>query len=434
MKYDIAVIGGGPAGYTAALEAIKYGYSVVLFEKDLLGGTCLNRGCVPTKYLSHVSEMIYKVKNAERYGITVDTVNIDIKKTIEHEQTIITKLRNNLEELLKNKGIEIIYGEASVVGDKLVKCNDQEFVADNIVIATGSKQSDIKLVQESITSDEALLLSTIPKNIKIVGGGVVAIEFANIFNQLGSNVTIAIRGDRILRKWDKELSVSITQTFKKKGIKIETKCSFEDFNEGEYDCILSAVGRDPELCGFDADVFERDSNGALVVNKDNCTSKNNIYAIGDVVSGSSMLAHIAMEQGRRVIHAIAGEQDNSDIVIAKCIYISPEVASVGFTELEAREKKINYIVGKVNMISNARTVISTEDRSFIKVLADRDTRRIIGAHLMCEGASDIASEFVVVMKNGLTIDDVKSSVHPHPSFSETIMDVMDELLEKVDGV
>jgi len=247
-------------------------------------------------------------------------------------------------------------------------------------------------------------------------------------------VTIAIRGDRILRKWDKELAVSITQTLKKKGVKIKTKCTPDDFKEGEYDCVLSVVGRTPELYGINANQIATDSNGAIIVNKDGCTNKRNIYAIGDVVSGSTMLAHIAMEQGRRVIRSISGKSDDADIIVAECIYINPEVASVGLTESDAKEKAVNYVVGKVNMLSNARTLISTEDRSFIKVLADKDNGKIIGAQLMCERASDIASEFVVAIRNGLTVEDVIASTHPHPSYSETIIDVMYAILEKMDDI
>lgn len=434
MKYDIAVIGGGPAGYTAALEAIKYGYSVVLFEKNLIGGTCLNRGCIPTKYLSHISEMIYGIKNAERFGVTVDSLNIDFKKTIAKKDGIVLELRENLDTYLKNKGVTIVKGTAALKCDGSILCNGEEYDAINTIIATGSKQSETTIALSSISSDEALSLESVPKTIKILGGGVIAVEFANIFNQLGSDVTIAIRGDRILRKWDKELAVSITQVLKKNGVKIKTNCSPEDFNDGEYDCVLSAFGRIPELQGIDTNQIEVDSNGAIIVKKDGSTSQRNVYAIGDVISGSDMLAHIAMEQGKRVIHSISGKNDDKDIVVAECIYISPEVASVGLTEMEAKEKNINYVLGKINLLSNARTLISTESRSFIKVLADKDTRKIIGAQLMCERASDIASEFVVVIKNGLTIDQIKSSVHPHPSYSEAIIDVMDVLVEKADGI
>jgi dihydrolipoamide dehydrogenase len=370
---------------------------------------------------------------AKDYGISYDVPKIEFVKTSAKMEDTVGKLRNNLEELLKSKGIDIIYGKGELIGTHDIKCGDSTIHAKYIILATGSKPSN-PLTQEAVCSDEALALDHIPQRVKIIGGGVVAVEFANIWNQLGADVTIQIRGERILRNWDKELAVGVTQNLKKNGIQIEKKCTLEDFTRGQFDFVLSANGRIPDLEGIDAGDVHLDERGFVIVNDCGRTNIDNIYAAGDVVSNSTMLAHVAMEQGRRAVQAIAGKEIDKKLVVAQCIYVDPEVASVGMTEKTAKETGHSVLVGKQNMVSNARTVICTNARSFIKVVADRTTHKILGAQLMCENASDIAAEFVVAINNELTIEDIKESVHPHPSYAEAIMDVMDVLLEKVNEV
>lgn len=431
MMYDLAIIGGGPAGYSAAFEAIKYGFSIIMFEKELLGGTCLNRGCIPTKFLARSAELFSKSKDSEEYGIISENIMLDFSKTSAQMQNTISCLRNNLVGLLQQNRIEIVNGYAAVTGLNSIVCNDISYEAKNIIIATGSVYES-PIVPEALSGDDVLMLNRIPQRVKIIGGGVVAIEFAYIFNQFGSDVTICIRGERILKKWDKELAISVSQNLKRQGIKIVPKCEEQVFSDGEYDFIMSATGRRP-FYNNDNFSIALDEKGAIIVDQNGRTSQPNVYAAGDVISGSSMLAHIAMEQGRNVVRHIAGKEVSRS-VIASCIYLSPEVATVGLNEAEAKDLGIDVVTGKVNMASNAMTQICTDKRCFIKIVAERSTHQIIGAQLLCERASDISSEFVVAINNNLTVEEFIKSVHPHPSFSEAIQDALSAIEEKLNEI
>ena len=433
MIYDIAILGGGPAGYSAAFEAVKNRLTVILFEKDKLGGTCLNRGCIPTKFLVHTSDIYSKAQNSARYGITTEGCSLNYKTTVSEMNSVIGRLRDGLAEQLLDGKVEIVKGSAELLENKTISCNGNDYFAKNIIIATGSSPAK-PLIEEAHTSDDALRLDHVPKNVKIIGGGVIAIEFANIFKNLGAEVTICVRGDRILRKLDKELAISVTQNLKKDGIKIKTKCTMDEFKEGVYEYILSACGRIPRTEALDKCNIALDEKGAVITDENGKTNIDDIYAAGDVVSGSVMLAHTAMEQGRRIVHHILGEKCSSPSVFSNCIYINPEVASVGITETQAKYSEIDFVSAKVNMMSNSMTLIHSDKRSFIRVIADKPTHKLIGAQLMCERASDISSEFVVAIKNGLTVENILESLHPHPSFSEAIYDVMVSLKNKIDEV
>jgi dihydrolipoamide dehydrogenase len=431
--YDLAIIGGGPAGYSAALEAIKYGLSVVLFERELIGGTCLNRGCVPTKFLAHVAELYDNANNSARYGICHSgTIDLDFNATQQEMNDTVSKLRDGLAQLLEKNNVEIINGEAIIQDIGVIRCKGILYEATDILIATGSTQAK-PIVENAVSSDDILKMDKIPDSALIIGGGVVAVEFAYILNKLGCRTTIMIRGERILRKWDKELAISVSSILKKSGIDILTKCTEEDYCRCDYEVVLSVAGRIPQRIGMEKISVTVDDNDAIYIDNQGRTSMPHIYAAGDVVSGSLMLAHAAMEQGRNVARIIANKRTSSSVV-AECIYISPEVASVGMTEAAAKEEGIDVVTGKVNMVSNARTLIETDNRSFIKIVVDKITHEIIGAQLMCRRASDIASEFVVVINNKITVEKLKESVHPHPSFSEAIFDVLDVLDSKLNGI
>lgn len=423
MMYDLAIIGGGPAGYSAALEAIKYGLSVVLFEKELLGGTCLNKGCVPTKFLTHTSELYDNARNSRQYGVSADGVTLDLSNTQIKMQATIEELRSGLQTLLEKNKIEVVQGKAIAMSANLISCQGREYETKNILLATGAK-SALPIIPGTVDSTQALTIDRIPKTVKILGGGVVATEFANIFNRMGADVTMCIRGDRILRQWDKELAVGVTQQLKKNGIKIQTKCTMREFEEGTYEMVLSATGRETNQEGLEVLNLKVDDNNGILVDQYGLTNVQHVYAAGDIVSDSCMLAHIAMEQGRQVAKHIAGMQTLRASTIAKCIYLEPEVASVGLTEAEAKEKGCVVVSGKQNLRSNARTIIATEARSFIKIVAEVNTHKIIGAQLLCERASDIASEFVVAINQSMTVEDLMRAVHPHPSFSEAILDAL----------
>lgn len=434
MVYDIAVIGGGPGGYSAALEAVKYGLSVVLFEKNLLGGTCLNRGCVPTKFLIHTAEMYRRTRDLSSLGITASDVKIDLLKAQQENISVMDKLRSGLEQLLSDEKIKVICSECtSILSENTVASESEIYNVKNIIIATGSAPVQ-PFVSGAVTSDELLKTEVVPERLTIIGGGVIAVEFAWLFNNLGSNVKIRIRGDRILRKLDKELAVGTQQLLKKHGIFIETKCSPEALAENNADVILSAAGRIPVLPVFGDVSPETGEDGGIVVNEFCRTSVAGIYAVGDVISGSTQLAHVAMEQGRRAVQHIAGAEIDKASAVISCIYTEPEIASVGLTEAKAKEMGIKYMSAKQIMSSNARTLISNPERGFVKLISDTDSGKLIGAQLMCERASDIVSELALAINSGLTVDDLCQSAHPHPSFCEAVYEAAAVLRNKMKNI
>ena len=431
--YDIAIIGGGPAGYTAAFEAVKNRMSAVLFEQGQMGGTCLNRGCVPTKYLSHVARKYYEAKCAEADGLLYQGIDIDYSKTFSRMNGIVSELRDGLRGRLSRETVEIVQGEASIDRNRNVVCGGKTYEAKNILICTGAAPIESGM-GDGVTSDDILKMNAIPRRLHIMGGGTVAVEFAEIFRMLGSEVTIHIRADRILRKWDKEIAVGLTQSMKKKGIGIEKNCDFAQLAFEKDSVILSALGRHAVLPSFECRLFDIGANGGIVVDGCGWTGTEGVYAAGDVVEGSLQLAHIGMEQGRRAVRSMAGLETKEAAVPVKCIYPDQEIASVGLTAAEAEEKGIWAISAKYSMYANARTVISTQERGFVKILAEKDSKKLIGAQLMCERAGDIAAELALAVNLGITVEEMLHSVRPHPSYAEAVTEALHLLEDKLNDI
>lgn len=431
MTYDLAIIGGGPAGYSAAFEAKRHHMSVVIFERDLMGGTCLNRGCVPTKYLSHAARKYHEIKNAAGNGFIIPEVGIDYRKIISRMTDVVETLRDCLEGQLRRDGVLVIKGNASIVEKGTVNCGGDLYEAKNILIATGTVPKNL-LVEEAISSDDLLKLNHIPKELHVLGGGTIAVEFAEIFRMFGSEVTISIRSDRILRKWDREISVGLTQSMKRKGIIIQKNCDFDQLNTDKDAIVLSATGRLASIPSSTGGLFDIGSAGGIIVDENGQTRTAGIYAAGDVVNGSVQLAHVGMEQGRHIVRHIAGMDCPKNAAVIQCIYPDQEIASVGITEADAKGRSIEAVTAKQTMFSNARTMISTEERGFIKVIADKKSRIILGAQLMCERAGDIVAEFALAINQGLTVDEMAHSVRPHPSYCEAVTDVLRIMEDKLD--
>ena len=427
--YKIAIIGGGPAGYSAAFEAVRYGFSVLLFEMDKLGGTCLNRGCVPTKYLSHVAELYSNINESKRYGIGVELTGLDYEKTVDESENIVSKLREDLENNLLQNKVSIVRGEAKLLDATHISCNGEVFEAEHIIIAIGSKNTD-KPFTECINTDELLRLKHLPDKLIILGGGVSAVEFADIFSRLGVRIDIYIRGKRILRKWSKEIAASISSVLKKNGVKIHTEADLADIDLTSA-TVLSVLGRKPNLEGVDESIDEGiisiADNGGIVVDEYYRTKTKNIFAVGDVTENSAQLAHVAMEEAKQVVRFIAGETTQKSAVV-QCIYTMPEVAVVGLSESEVKEAGIDYISAKQTMYSNARTVIGSTDRGFIKIIADKNTEKILGAELMCERASDMVGELALAINNGITVSELEGSTRAHPTFYEAVTEALAKLI------
>lgn len=427
--YKIAIIGGGPAGYSAAFEAVRYGFSVLLFEMDELGGTCLNRGCVPTKYLSHVAELYSNINESKRYGIGVEPTGLDYEKTVAESENIVSKLREDLTNNLLQSEITIVKGKAKLLDETHISCNGEVFEAEHIIIATGSKNTD-KPFTECISTDELLSLKHLPDKLIILGGGVSAVEFADIFSRLGVRIDIYIRGKRILRKWSKEIAASISSVLKKNEVKIHTEADLADIDLTSA-TVLSVLGRKPNLEGIDETIDEGiisiADNGGIVVDEYYRTKTKNIFAVGDVTENSAQLAHVAMEEAKQVVRFIAGETTKKSAVV-QCIYTMPEVAVAGLSESEAKEAGIDYISAKQTMYSNARTLIGSTDRGFIKIIADKNTEKILGAELMCERASDMVGELALAINSGIKVSELEGSTRAHPTFYEAVTEALAKLI------
>ena len=423
--YKIAIIGGGPAGYSAAFEAVRYGFSVLLFEMDMLGGTCLNRGCVPTKYLSHVAELYSHINESKRYGIGVEPTGLDYEKTVDESENIVSKLREDLTNNLLQSKITIVKGKAKLLDETHISCNGEVFEAEHIIIATGSKNTDKPFVH-CINTDELLSLKHLPDKLIILGGGVSAVEFADIFSRLGVRIDIYIRGKRILRKWSKEIAASISSVLKKNEVKIHTEADLADIDLTSA-TVLSVLGRKPNLEGVDEGLVSIADDGGIVVDEYYRTKTKNIFAVGDVTENSAQLAHVAMEEAKQAVRFIAGETTKKSAVV-QCIYTMPEVAVVGLSESEAKEVGIDYISAKQTMYSNARTVIGSTDRGFIKIIADKNTEKILGAELMCERASDMVGELALAINNGITVSELEGSTRAHPTFYEAVTEALAKLI------
>lgn len=450
MDKDLLIIGGGPGGYVAAIRASQLGSNVTVIEEDKVGGTCLNRGCIATKALYKNAEVLNTIKKSDDFGINIAEYSINMKKVQQRKNSISDGLRTGVEQLLKGFNIEVIYGKASFVDKNTVECitNDGEksvISAKKIIIATGSKASKLPIkgidFPNVITSNEALNLDYIPNDIVIIGGGVIGIEFAGIFSSFGANVTVIEYAPRILPMLDEEMVKRLSIYLKKKGIKINAGTAVKEIEkldnsklkviaesnakiiEYTADLVLTATGRSINVDGLNLEKagVEYDSKG-IKVNDVFESSVPSIYAIGDVIGGQ-MLAHLASDEGKVAVENMHGIQSrvNYDCVPA-CVFTFPELSSVGLTEEEAKSRKIDYSVGKFNFAANCKAQTISEGDGLIKVLAENETKKIIGVHILGPSASDLIHEASLAIQNALTVDDVRETIHAHPTLSEAFQE------------
>ncbi|MFN1877937.1 dihydrolipoyl dehydrogenase [Clostridioides difficile] len=440
--YDVVVIGGGPGGYLSALKAALLGGRVALVEENILGGTCLNRGCIPTKTYIKTAEILEEIDQLSKRGVkvTVDKEQ-DIKKAIKYKNRVVKKLTAGVGGLLKSRDVDVFNLKASVKEEHKVILSDGKVLdTENIIIATGSKVRilPIKGIESNliITSTEALDLETVPEELVIIGGGVIGCEFAEIFNSRGSKVTIVEMEDRVIPRMDKELSESLKYSLSKKGINVLTKKKVSEFKEegnnilvcieGEEpikaDLCLYAIGREANLSGIE-DLDIKIDKGSIVVNSKMETSMPSIYAVGDV-TGGVMLAHAAFKMGEVAASNALGVNKEVDLgALPSCVYTIPEVAAVGITEEDAR-KKYNVKVGKFNFAGNGRALASGQEQGYVKVVADAKYGEILGIHMFGCGVAELINHAASFKALEIPTDEASELIFGHPCTSEALMEAL----------
>ncbi len=438
--FDIIIIGAGPGGYETAADAAAHGLNVAIVERDQMGGTCLNRGCIPTKALCRNAEVINLMREAEVWGVKTGELAFDYAPVFERKEAVVKQLREGVEMLMGAPGITAIKGEAILKDANTVVVNGEEYSAKNIIIATGSAPRGLPIegADLAMTSDDILAMETLPKSLCIVGGGVIGMEFAAVFSTFGVEVTVIEYCKEILPPFDKDVAKRLKTVLSKRGIKIITSAAVNGITKGEdgltvtYELkgkpqsvtcekVLMSVGRQPVLPqGLDT-VGVTVSRRGIEVDDNMMTNVPGVYAIGDV-NGRMMLAHAASAQGQRALHAILGKADDIKLdIVPSAVFTVPELAMVGLTEEQCAEKGLDVTVKKSFFRSNGKAVAMNETDGLIKMIVDNATRQIVGCHICGAHAADLIQEVVTAMNAGATVDLLARSIHGHPTLSEVLL-------------
>ena len=455
LEVDAVVIGGGPGGYTAAMRLAIGGKKTVLIEKDTVGGTCLNRGCIPTKALIHCAEALRTVKESAKYGILTDAVQVNVEKANEYKEEVVHKLANGVSYLLKKRQVEVIKGEASFVGSGEIKVIDAEgnrrtVSAATVVIATGSESAapPIKGLQGKnvITSTEALNIKMLPKSMAVIGGGVVGMEIGSVYAEYGVDVTVLEALPGILPTLDYDVVNTLTEELERK-MKIVTGVTVKEIRdvpggngiiyetqgetrEAVAEKVLVCTGRRPNTkhLALEHIGVKIDQKGYIVVDNNYETNVPGIYAIGDV-NGISLLAHAASAQALLVADHICGKNSGINTkLIPSCIYTRPEVACAGKTEDELKKERVPYNVGKFPLSANGRALSMGEPEGFVKILIDKKYGKILGAHIVGSRASELIGELVLAMNAECTVEEIVQTVHAHPTIPEAVFEAAEMAL------
>lgn len=444
---DLVVIGGGPGGYVAAIRARQLGMDVCLIEKDSLGGTCLNRGCIPTKAYFQNAMVLKTLARLEEYNARAENISFDLAGARDRKNGIVTRLVSGIRDLLKGNQVEVVNGEAVIAGPGLVLVAGAEIAARRILIATGSEPAKLDIpgvdAPGVMTSDALLELGLVPRRLAIIGGGVIGMEFACIFNAFGSKVTVLEYQPEILGALDQEIVKRMGIFLKKQKIEVQVQTSVERIEQQdealtvcaqgrkgsvacEADAVLLATGRRPFTAGLGIEQLGLECDrGFICVDANYETGVPDIFAIGDVIKGP-MLAHLASEEGITAVERMAGQDSRLDYdAVPSCVFSFPEIASVGLSQEEAASRGLEIRVGKSMFVANGKALAMGETDGMVKVIADLE-ETIVGLHVIGPHASDLIQEACVIVRNRLKLADVISTMHPHPTLGEALHEaVMD---------
>lgn len=458
-KYDVTVIGSGPGGYVAAIRAAQLGFKTAIVEKQSLGGTCLNVGCIPSKALLDSSEHFYNAKNHfAEHGIKMGEPKLDFAQMLKRKQGVVDQTVGGVEFLMKKNNIEVINGFGSFKSENVIEIEKdgkkESIESKHIIIATGSEAASLPFIEldykRIITSTEALELKEVPKKMVVIGGGVIGLELGSVYARLGAEVTVVEYMDRLLPTMDGTLSKEMFKVLKKQGIKsmlshkvksVENKGKTvvikADDKKGEEqvfeaDICLVAVGRKAytDKLGLDKLSIATDKQGRIEVNENFQTKHKHIYAIGDVIKGA-MLAHKAEEEGVFAAEHIAGQKPHiNHLLIPGVVYTWPEVAAVGYTEEQLKEDGKKYKSGSFPFKASGRARASMDIDGLVKVLADEETDEILGVHMIGPRVADMIAEAVVAMEYRASAEDIARICHAHPTFTESFKEAALDATDK----
>ncbi len=448
-EYDLIVIGGGPAGYAGAIRAGQLGKKVACIESERAGGTCLNWGCIPTKALLKSAELYQKIKKADAFGITVKEVTFDFAKVMERSRGVSQQMAKGIEFLFKKNKVDYFVGRGQVPAAGMVEITEGEhkgkfFKTKAILIATGCKMRRIPDLEVDgarvMTSREALANKTLPKSIVIVGAGAIGVEFAYFFNAFGSKVTLVEMLPQILPVEDEEVAKTLHRSFEKQGIAIHTGTKCENFRVGknsvklnlvkdgkseeiEAETVLSAIGVVANIEGVLGKTLKVELDRNYVkVGDDYQSSVKGIYAAGDII-GPPWLAHVATYEAVQAVNGMFGHGPAKRVKnFPGCTYCQPQVSSTGLTEKAAKEKKLDYKVGKFPFTASGKAVASAESEGFVKVISDAKTGEILGAHIIGSEATELIAEYGLAVELEATIEEIHQTIHAHPTLSEAVME------------
>jgi|Deesub1362A_J573_1020465.scaffolds.fasta_scaffold00721_24 dihydrolipoamide dehydrogenase len=449
----IAILGAGPGGYVAAIRAAQLGAEVTVIEETEVGGTCLNRGCIPTKTLIASAEVLQKARDAEAYGIELDaTPAVNIQKVIERKDRVVTTQVKGIRALFKSWGVKLIEGRGRLVSPKKIRVDRrdgsaEEVEADRVIIATGSRPARIPVFpfdgERILSSDDALRIDHVPESLLIVGAGVIGCEFASIFREFGSEVTMVEMLPHAVSTEDEEISIILERELKKKKIKLLTgvtvdkvdimdngvKATLSDGKTIQAEKVLVSIGRqvNSDNIGIEELGINTGKRGEIIVDSRMQTNVEGVYAIGDVV-GRMMLAHVASRQGIVAVENAMGMESEIDYrVVPAAIFTHPEIGSVGLREKEAIEQGRKIKVGRFQFRALGKAHAMGEIAGLFKIIADEETDKVIGAHIIGAHASDLIHELALAIKNGLTVKEIADTIHAHPTLAEGIVEASEDV-------